>query len=174
MKRLFQSEEVSMLLVFLLSFANERAENVRRWTTFLPNRIAFLCALVDVNRVVPRKKRTRLIVRKRKKRSKVLDNEITRTTNALWRFFLHKTTKRAALLRNLLQTPTRLFLRPLRQRHKRVSCSLGLTHDGDETTGNACKEEGSRGSVMAPMVAATFHHFYWSPCSKKEFHRRVR
>lgn len=41
-------------------------------------------------------------------------------------------------------------------------------------TGNACKEEGSRGSVMAPMVAATFHHFYWSACSKKEFHRRVR
>lgn len=58
--------------------------------------------------------------------------------------------------------------------HKRVSRSLGLTHDGDETTGNACKEEGSRGSVMAPMVAATFHHFYWSACSKKEFHRRVR
>ncbi|XP_050578242.1 A disintegrin and metalloproteinase with thrombospondin motifs 3-like isoform X3 [Bombus affinis] len=55
-----------------------------------------------------------------------------------------------------------------------VAHILGLTHDGDETTGNACKEEGSRGSVMAPMVAATFHHFYWSPCSKKEFHRRVR
>ena len=58
--------------------------------------------------------------------------------------------------------------------YKRVSRSLGLTHDGDETTGNACKEEGSRGSVMAPMVAATFHHFYWSACSRKEFHRRVR
>ncbi|XP_050472499.1 A disintegrin and metalloproteinase with thrombospondin motifs 18-like isoform X2 [Bombus huntii] len=55
-----------------------------------------------------------------------------------------------------------------------VAHILGLTHDGDETTGNACKEEGSRGSVMAPMVAATFHHFYWSACSKKEFHRRVR
>ncbi|XP_076636472.1 A disintegrin and metalloproteinase with thrombospondin motifs 14 isoform X1 [Colletes latitarsis] len=51
---------------------------------------------------------------------------------------------------------------------------LGLTHDGDESTGNACSEEGSRGSVMAPMVAATFHHFYWSSCSKREFHRRVR
>lgn len=55
-----------------------------------------------------------------------------------------------------------------------VAHILGLTHDGDEMTGNACKEEGSRGSVMAPMVAATFHHFYWSACSKKEFHRRVR
>ncbi|XP_076296368.1 A disintegrin and metalloproteinase with thrombospondin motifs 3 [Lasioglossum baleicum] len=51
---------------------------------------------------------------------------------------------------------------------------LGLSHDGDEATGNACREEGLRGSVMAPMVAATFHHFYWSACSKKEFHRRVR
>ncbi|XP_054016241.1 A disintegrin and metalloproteinase with thrombospondin motifs 3-like isoform X1 [Hylaeus anthracinus] len=55
-----------------------------------------------------------------------------------------------------------------------VAHILGLTHDGDESTGNACREEGSRGSVMAPMVAATFHHFYWSACSKKEFHRRVR
>ncbi|XP_076243278.1 A disintegrin and metalloproteinase with thrombospondin motifs 3 [Calliopsis andreniformis] len=55
-----------------------------------------------------------------------------------------------------------------------VAHILGLTHDGDESTGNACKEEGSRGSVMAPIVAATFHRFYWSPCSKKEFHRRVR
>ncbi|XP_034186806.2 A disintegrin and metalloproteinase with thrombospondin motifs 1 isoform X1 [Osmia lignaria lignaria] len=51
---------------------------------------------------------------------------------------------------------------------------LGLTHDGDESNGNACKEESSQGSVMAPMVAATFHHFYWSTCSKNEFHRRVR
>nr|XP_033324543.1 A disintegrin and metalloproteinase with thrombospondin motifs 3-like isoform X1 [Megalopta genalis] len=51
---------------------------------------------------------------------------------------------------------------------------LGLSHDGDESTGNTCSEEGLRGSVMAPMVAATFHQFYWSACSKKEFHRRVR
>ncbi|XP_076647528.1 A disintegrin and metalloproteinase with thrombospondin motifs 1 [Halictus rubicundus] len=51
---------------------------------------------------------------------------------------------------------------------------LGLSHDGDDAAGNACREEGLRGSVMAPMVAATFHHFYWSACSKKEFHRRVR
>ncbi|XP_076752855.1 A disintegrin and metalloproteinase with thrombospondin motifs 3 [Xylocopa sonorina] len=55
-----------------------------------------------------------------------------------------------------------------------VAHILGLTHDGDEATGNACKAEGSRGSVMAPMVAATFHHFYWSACSRKEFHRKVR
>ncbi|CAK9807329.1 A disintegrin and metalloproteinase with thrombospondin motifs 3 [Anthophora plagiata] len=55
-----------------------------------------------------------------------------------------------------------------------VAHILGLTHDGDDSTGNACKEEASRGSVMAPMVAATFHHFYWSACSKKEFHRKVR
>ncbi|KAG7208431.1 hypothetical protein KM043_014661 [Ampulex compressa] len=55
-----------------------------------------------------------------------------------------------------------------------VAHILGLTHDGDTTTGNDCREEAIRGSVMAPMVAATFHHFYWSACSRKEFHRRVR
>ncbi|XP_015434707.1 PREDICTED: A disintegrin and metalloproteinase with thrombospondin motifs 3-like [Dufourea novaeangliae] len=55
-----------------------------------------------------------------------------------------------------------------------VAHILGLTHDGDESAGNTCRDEGSRGSVMAPMVAATFHHFYWSSCSKKEFHRRIK
>ncbi|XP_035719089.1 A disintegrin and metalloproteinase with thrombospondin motifs 2-like [Vespa mandarinia] len=55
-----------------------------------------------------------------------------------------------------------------------VAHILGLTHDGDKTAGNFCVEEASLGSVMAPMVAATFHHFYWSTCSKKEFHRKVK
>ncbi|XP_043671720.1 A disintegrin and metalloproteinase with thrombospondin motifs 9-like [Vespula pensylvanica] len=55
-----------------------------------------------------------------------------------------------------------------------VAHILGLTHDGDKTAGNFCVEEASLGSVMAPMVAATFHHFYWSTCSRKEFHRKVK
>ncbi|XP_046598676.1 A disintegrin and metalloproteinase with thrombospondin motifs 3-like [Neodiprion lecontei] len=51
---------------------------------------------------------------------------------------------------------------------------LGLTHDGDQAVGNSCGDEASIGSVMAPMVAATFHRFHWSTCSKKEFHHRVK
>lgn len=52
--------------------------------------------------------------------------------------------------------------------------SLGLTHDGDETANNSCGQEASMGSIMAPMVAATFHRFHWSSCSKDEFHRRAK
>ena len=33
---------------------------------------------------------------------------------------------------------------------------LGLSHDGDQGAGNGCREEASYGSVMAPMVGATF------------------
>ncbi|KAK2575571.1 hypothetical protein KPH14_011286 [Odynerus spinipes] len=55
-----------------------------------------------------------------------------------------------------------------------VAHILGLTHDGDTAAGNLCVQEASLGSVMAPMVAATFHHFYWSTCSRKEFHRKVK
>ena len=32
----------------------------------------------------------------------------------------------------------------------------GLSHDGDKGAGNRCKEEAEYGSVMAPMVGATF------------------
>ncbi|XP_012282946.1 A disintegrin and metalloproteinase with thrombospondin motifs 3 [Orussus abietinus] len=55
-----------------------------------------------------------------------------------------------------------------------VAHILGLTHDGDESAGNTCGEEATLGSVMAPMVAATFHRFHWSPCSKREFHQRTK
>ncbi|XP_043274016.1 A disintegrin and metalloproteinase with thrombospondin motifs 2-like [Venturia canescens] len=55
-----------------------------------------------------------------------------------------------------------------------VAHILGLTHDGDETAGNTCGEEALMGSVMAPMVAATFHRFHWSSCSRKEFHRHIK
>ena len=35
----------------------------------------------------------------------------------------------------------------------------GLSHDGDKGAGNRCKEEAEYGSVMAPMVGATFRQF---------------
>ncbi|XP_030754614.1 A disintegrin and metalloproteinase with thrombospondin motifs 2-like isoform X1 [Sitophilus oryzae] len=50
---------------------------------------------------------------------------------------------------------------------------LGLTHDGDKKAGNTCDEDALEGSVMAPMVAATFSKFSWSGCSKKEFQEKV-
>ncbi|XP_015115584.1 A disintegrin and metalloproteinase with thrombospondin motifs 2 [Diachasma alloeum] len=50
---------------------------------------------------------------------------------------------------------------------------LGLTHDGDESADNFCGNEAT-GSIMAPMVAATFHRFHWSSCSRKEFNRRAK
>jgi len=50
---------------------------------------------------------------------------------------------------------------------------LGLTHDGDLAAGNDCIQDAVTGSVMAPMVSATFHHFRWSACSKKEFHTKA-
>ena len=33
---------------------------------------------------------------------------------------------------------------------------LGMSHDGDMGYGNNCHEEATQGSVMAPMVGATF------------------
>lgn len=47
---------------------------------------------------------------------------------------------------------------------------LGLSHDGDLGAGNSCKKESNEGSVMAPMVAATFSYFHWSSCSAGEYH----
>ncbi|XP_014209830.1 A disintegrin and metalloproteinase with thrombospondin motifs 2-like [Copidosoma floridanum] len=55
-----------------------------------------------------------------------------------------------------------------------VAHILGLSHDGDKNSGNACAREAVRGSIMAPMVAANFHNFHWSSCSKKEFHRKAK
>lgn len=55
-----------------------------------------------------------------------------------------------------------------------LPCRLGLSHDGDKNSGNSCAREAARGSIMAPMVAATFHNFHWSTCSKKEFHRKAK
>lgn len=50
---------------------------------------------------------------------------------------------------------------------------LGLSHDGDLGAGNNCKKESGEGSVMAPMVAATFSYFHWSSCSAGEYHYKV-
>ncbi|XP_018568687.1 A disintegrin and metalloproteinase with thrombospondin motifs 3 [Anoplophora glabripennis] len=50
---------------------------------------------------------------------------------------------------------------------------LGLSHDGDKKNGNDCNVEALEGSVMAPMVSATFSKFYWSQCSKREFRKNV-
>ncbi|XP_023715341.1 A disintegrin and metalloproteinase with thrombospondin motifs 3 isoform X2 [Cryptotermes secundus] len=54
-----------------------------------------------------------------------------------------------------------------------VAHVLGLTHDGDQAAGNDCIQDALDGSVMAPMVSATFHRFSWSICSKKEFHTKA-
>ena len=50
---------------------------------------------------------------------------------------------------------------------------LGLSHDGDLGAGNSCRKESGEGSVMAPMVAATFSYFHWSSCSAGEYHYKV-
>ncbi|XP_056648207.1 A disintegrin and metalloproteinase with thrombospondin motifs 3-like isoform X4 [Diorhabda sublineata] len=46
---------------------------------------------------------------------------------------------------------------------------LGLSHDGDEKNDNDCSDDILDGSIMAPMVSATFNKFYWSECSRREF-----
>ena len=51
---------------------------------------------------------------------------------------------------------------------------LGLSHDGDPNSVNECADEGYRGSVMAPLVAATFSRFHWSRCSKQEYHHKAK
>ncbi|CAK1598591.1 unnamed protein product [Parnassius mnemosyne] len=47
---------------------------------------------------------------------------------------------------------------------------LGLTHDGE----GQCQSDSQRGSVMAPTVLATLHHFAWSSCSKEQFHEKSK
>ncbi|KAJ8983288.1 hypothetical protein NQ317_010538 [Molorchus minor] len=54
-----------------------------------------------------------------------------------------------------------------------VNMGLGLSHDGDRKNGNDCGDEALEGSVMAPMVAATFSKFSWSQCSKREFRKKM-
>lgn len=54
--------------------------------------------------------------------------------------------------------------------HTCTFLNLGLSHDGDLGAGNTCKKESNEGSVMAPMVAATFSYFHWSSCSAGEYH----
>ena len=51
---------------------------------------------------------------------------------------------------------------------------LGLSHDGDKGAGNRCKEEAEYGSVMAPMVGATFRKivnkaivFFFTTCNPR-------
>ncbi|KAK4883298.1 hypothetical protein RN001_006617 [Aquatica leii] len=46
---------------------------------------------------------------------------------------------------------------------------LGFSHDGDRKSNNYCDDAPLDGSVMAPMVSATFHKFLWSECSKEEY-----
>ncbi|KAF5303503.1 hypothetical protein FQR65_LT08202 [Abscondita terminalis] len=46
---------------------------------------------------------------------------------------------------------------------------LGLSHDGDHKSNNFCDDAPLDGSVMAPMVSATFHKFLWSECSREEY-----
>ncbi|KAG8579260.1 hypothetical protein GDO81_010779 [Engystomops pustulosus] len=45
---------------------------------------------------------------------------------------------------------------------------LGMEHDGQ---GNRCGDEVRMGSIMAPLVQASFHRFHWSRCSQQELSR---
>ncbi|XP_075065848.1 A disintegrin and metalloproteinase with thrombospondin motifs 2-like isoform X1 [Mixophyes fleayi] len=45
---------------------------------------------------------------------------------------------------------------------------LGMEHDGQ---GNRCGDEVRMGSIMAPLVQASFHRFHWSRCSHQELNR---
>ncbi len=52
---------------------------------------------------------------------------------------------------------------------------LGMSHDGSgggdaDGTADGCELEAEEGSVMAPMVGATFTYFHWSACSAAEYH----
>ncbi|KTG21912.1 hypothetical protein cypCar_00033836, partial [Cyprinus carpio] len=45
---------------------------------------------------------------------------------------------------------------------------LGMEHDGQA---NECGDEVPMGSIMAPLVQASFHRFHWSRCSQQELRR---
>ena len=49
--------------------------------------------------------------------------------------------------------------------------SLGMEHDGD---GNDCSDETAYGSIMAPLVQATFSRYHWSRCSQMELRQHIR
>uniref|UniRef100_T1IWV1 Peptidase M12B domain-containing protein n=1 Tax=Strigamia maritima TaxID=126957 RepID=T1IWV1_STRMM len=47
---------------------------------------------------------------------------------------------------------------------------LGFTHDGDHAEGNSCTDDGS---IMAPLVLATFNRFHWSNCTRQEYRNKI-
>ena len=47
---------------------------------------------------------------------------------------------------------------------------LGLTHDGD---GDDCGWAPRMGSVMAPLISATYNRFLWSNCSRQEYISKI-
>ncbi|KAI8521812.1 A disintegrin and metalloproteinase with thrombospondin motifs 14 [Branchiostoma belcheri] len=47
---------------------------------------------------------------------------------------------------------------------------LGMEHDGD---GNDCSDETAYGSIMAPLVQATFSRYHWSRCSQMELRQHI-
>lgn len=50
---------------------------------------------------------------------------------------------------------------------------LGLSHDGDKGAGNECKDEASHGSVMAPMVGATFREMSTESAARSNFATKI-
>ncbi|KAF0287292.1 A disintegrin and metalloproteinase with thrombospondin motifs 3 [Amphibalanus amphitrite] len=47
---------------------------------------------------------------------------------------------------------------------------LGLTHDGES---DQCDWAPPLGSVMAPLISATYNRFFWSNCSRHEYSSKV-
>ena len=47
---------------------------------------------------------------------------------------------------------------------------LGLTHDGDA---DGCGWAPRLGSVMAPLISATYNRFFWSNCSRHEYTSKI-
>ena len=52
-----------------------------------------------------------------------------------------------------------------------VTLSFGMEHDG---VGNSCKRDQLRGSIMSPVVKATYTRYFWSICSQYELHRYLQ
>uniref|UniRef100_A0A646QD23 Zinc metalloproteinase/disintegrin n=1 Tax=Hemiscolopendra marginata TaxID=943146 RepID=A0A646QD23_9MYRI len=51
---------------------------------------------------------------------------------------------------------------------------LGFSHDGDEDERNTCSQDGAEGSIMAPLVLATFRKFHWSKCTVNEYRNKIK
>ncbi|XP_067139893.1 A disintegrin and metalloproteinase with thrombospondin motifs 3-like [Centruroides vittatus] len=47
---------------------------------------------------------------------------------------------------------------------------LGLQHDGE---GNDCEAETYEGSIMSPIVRATFQRYHWSSCSREKLNTHI-